>query len=93
MVKAVKQIAAADFQADCQRVLDEVAAGSGEYVVTRQGVPVARLVPHVPENSKPVKREPPEALEGTLLWFDRPCDPMLDPLEDDIFPPGSDPQA
>lgn len=84
MVKATKQIAAGEFKTHCLRVLDEVAAGGGEYIVTKRGVPVARVVPL---EDKPVKREPPKALEGTLLWFDRPFDPMLDQLEDNGIDP------
>lgn len=83
MVKSVKQIAAGEFKTHCLRVLDEVAAGGGEYIVTKRGVPVARVVPL---ETMPVKREPPKALEGTLLWFDRPFDPMLEPLDGDIDP-------
>jgi len=84
MVKAVKQIAAGEFKTHCLRLLDEVAAGGGEYIVTKRGVPVARVVPL---EDKPVKREPPIELKGTVLRFDRPFDPMLDPLEDDGIDP------
>lgn len=84
MVKAVKQIAAGEFKTHCLRVLDEVAAGGGEYVVTKRGVPVARVVPL----DKPAKnRKPPASLKGTVLRFDRPFDPMLDPIEDDGIDP------
>lgn len=84
MVKATKQIAAGEFKTHCLRLLDEVAAGGGEYVVTKRGVPVARVVPL---EKKAVKREPPKALEGTVLRFDRPLDPLSDPLEDEGIDP------
>lgn len=89
MVKAVKQIAAGEFKTHCLRLLDEIASEGGEYVVTKRGVPVARVVPL---ENKPVKREPPKELEGTLLWFDRPFDPILDPMDEKIFPHEDKPQ-
>lgn len=80
MVKAVKQIAAGEFKTHCLRVLDEVASGGGEYIVTKRGVPVARVVPL--ENKPKGKRKPPKSLKGTLIRFDRPFDPILEPLGD-----------
>ena len=84
MVKAVKQIAAGEFKTHCLRVLDEVASGGGEYIVTKRGVPVARVVPL---EKKLVKREPPIELKGTVLRFDRPLEPLSDPIEDDGIDP------
>lgn len=83
MVKPAKQIAAGEFKATCLRLLDEVAADRQEYVVTKRGVPVARIVPL---DEPPVKREPPIELKGSVLRFDRPFDPILDPLGDEIDP-------
>ncbi|MGV3625277.1 MAG: type II toxin-antitoxin system Phd/YefM family antitoxin [Archangium sp.] len=40
-----KIIPAAKFKAECLALLDEVATGRGEIVVTKRGKPVARLVP------------------------------------------------
>lgn len=84
MVKAVKQIAAGEFKTHCLRLLDEIASEGGEYVVTKRGVPVARVVPL---EAKKVKREPPIELKGTVLRFDRPFEPLSDPLEDDGIDP------
>jgi prevent-host-death family protein len=38
-------IRASDFKATCLALLDDVAASRQEYVITKRGRPVARLVP------------------------------------------------
>lgn len=38
-------VTAAEFTAGCRELLDEVAAGGGAIVITRDGQPVARLAP------------------------------------------------
>ena len=40
-----KSIRASDFKATCLALLDDVEATHSEYVVTKRGRPVARLVP------------------------------------------------
>ena len=75
MVKPIKQIAAGHFKATCLRLLDEVAADGQEYVVTKRGRPVARVIP-VPQT--PQKWTPPPSLKGTLVRFDRPNEPIFD---------------
>lgn len=40
-----KQIQAGQFKARCLALLDEVAVTGTEYVITKRGKPVARLVP------------------------------------------------
>jgi prevent-host-death family protein len=40
-----RTIPASKFKAECLALLDEVAQGGGEIVVTKRGKPVARLVP------------------------------------------------
>lgn len=45
VVMKPKTIPAAKFKAQCLALLDEVATGRGEIVVTKRGKPVARLVP------------------------------------------------
>ena len=40
-----KRIAAAQFKAKCLSLLDEVAEKGSEFIVTKRGKPVARLVP------------------------------------------------
>jgi len=41
----MREIAAGRFKAQCLALLDEVAAGGEELVVTKRGRPVARVVP------------------------------------------------
>lgn len=40
-----KEIRASDFKATCLALLDDVADHRAEYVITKRGRPVARLVP------------------------------------------------
>jgi prevent-host-death family protein len=40
-----REIAAGDFKARCLALMDEVAERGGEYVITKRGTPVAKLVP------------------------------------------------
>lgn len=47
---------AAEFEAGCLRLLDEVAAGGGEIVITRGGRAVCRLVPVEAPKSAPIGR-------------------------------------
>lgn len=39
------EITATQFKAKCLSLLDDVAAGSGELIVTKHGKPVAKVVP------------------------------------------------
>ena len=39
------QIAAGEFKARCLALMDELKERGGEYIITKRGVPVARLVP------------------------------------------------
>ena len=45
MSMAIRTVAAGTFKQGCLALLDEVATGSVEIVVTKRGRPVARLVP------------------------------------------------
>jgi prevent-host-death family protein len=45
---AKRVMSAAEFRADCMRVLDAVAVARTEVVVTKRGKPVARVVPIAP---------------------------------------------
>lgn len=45
---------ASEFEAECRRLLDEVAAGSGEIVIAKKGRAVCRLVPADAPKSAPV---------------------------------------
>jgi prevent-host-death family protein len=70
--KPSDQFAAAEFKARCLELMDRVRETRAEYVVTKHGKPVARLVP-VAETST---RSLFGALEGSVLKFDRPFDPI-----------------
>jgi prevent-host-death family protein len=52
MKRIEKEIAAGKFKAECLALMDVVAEAGAEYVITKRGKPVARLVPVTPE-SKP----------------------------------------
>lgn len=47
-----REIAAGEFKAHCLKLLDEVHESGREYIVTKRGRPVARLVPLAPEKKK-----------------------------------------
>lgn len=47
-------VEAAEFEAECRRLLDEVAAGGGEIVIAKNGRAVCRLVPADAPKSDPI---------------------------------------
>jgi prevent-host-death family protein len=47
-----KQIKASEFKAKCLALIDEVAATGEPIVVTKNGKPLAELVPHRPPSKK-----------------------------------------
>ena len=63
-------VGSADFKARCLELIDHVKEARAEYIVTRHGKPVARLVP--------VETEPPRSplgsMKGTVLKYERPFD-------------------
>jgi prevent-host-death family protein len=65
-------VSAAEFKATCLHLMDRVRETGAEYVVTKHGRPVAKLVPYVAP--QPVKFV--GALKGTVLTYDRPFDPV-----------------
>jgi prevent-host-death family protein len=65
-------VAAAEFKAHCLELMDRVRETGAEYVVTKHGEPVAKLVPYV----APAPRKFFGALKGTVLKYDRPFDPI-----------------
>jgi len=67
-----KRVGAADFKARCLEYIDQVKETRAEYIVTRHGEPVARLVPI--ETNKPASFI--GCMRGTVLSFDRPFDPV-----------------
>lgn len=40
-----REISAGEFKARCLALMDEVQSGGGEYIITKRGEPVAKLVP------------------------------------------------
>jgi len=65
-------VPAAEFKATCLELMDRVRETGVEYVVTKHGKPVAKLVPYV--ETKP--RKGFGALKGTVLKYERPFDPI-----------------
>ena len=47
---------ASEFKAKCLKLMDEVAAGAGEIVITKNGQPVSRLAPVRKRRSAPFGR-------------------------------------
>ena len=69
---ATPAVAAADFKATCLELMDRVRETGVEYVVTKHGKPVAKLVPYV----APKKRKVFGSMKGTVLKYERPFDPI-----------------
>jgi prevent-host-death family protein len=72
---ASKAVPAAEFKARCLELMDRVRETGAEYVITKHGRPVARLVPVVQRT----RASSFGSMSGTVLEYDRP----LDPIEDD----------
>lgn len=66
------RVGAADFKARCLELIDHVRESRAEYIVTRHGAPVAKLVPVDPD----APASPLGVMRGTLLTYDRPFDPV-----------------
>ena len=67
-----KRLAAGEFKARCLELMDRVRERGEEYVITKHGKPVAKLVPF---------REPKQTsflgcMKGTVLQYERPFDPI-----------------
>jgi len=70
--KAGHSIGAAQFKARCLELMDRVRETGVEYVVTKHGAPVAKLVPFTPSGRRSVFG----SMKGTVLKYDRPFDPV-----------------
>ena len=66
------QLSAAEFKATCLELMDRVRATGVEYVVTKHGKPVAKLVPYTDPERKPLFG----SMKGTVLTYERPLDPI-----------------
>jgi prevent-host-death family protein len=65
-------VAAAEFKARCLELMDRVRETGAEYVVTKHGEPVAKLVPY----TRPERRPFFGSMKGTVLTYERPFDPI-----------------
>ena len=67
-----QSVGAAQFKARCLELMDRVRETGVEYVVTKHGEPVAKLVPYT--------TQPPGlvfgSMRGTVLKYARPFDPI-----------------
>jgi len=65
-------LSAAQFKATCLELMDRVRETGVEYVVTKHGKPVAKLVPYTDPDKKPLFG----SMKGTVLKYERPFDPI-----------------
>ena len=70
--KRSRRYAAAEFKAKCLELMDRVRETGVEYVVTKHGKPVAKLVPFN-ENVRPPFFG---SLKGSVLKYEQPFDPI-----------------
>jgi prevent-host-death family protein len=68
-----RYVAAAEFKANCLRLMDEVAQQRRPIVITKRGKPVAKLVP--------VEQEPTD-LFGYMAGSARICGDIISPIDD-----------
>jgi prevent-host-death family protein len=71
--EAAPHVSAAEFKATCLELMDKVNRTGGEYVITKHGKPVAKLVPCSPV---PKKKSFFGSMKGSVLKYDRPFDPV-----------------
>jgi prevent-host-death family protein len=67
-------VSAADFKSTCLELMDRVRETRAEYVVTKHGRPVAKLVPYI----EPQRKRFFGFMKGTVLKYERPLDPLDD---------------
>lgn len=67
-----KRVAAAEFKAKCLQLMDHVRETGAEYVITKHGTPVAKLVQY----RAPESRGLFGSMKGTVLSYERPFDPI-----------------
>ena len=68
-----RYVAAAEFKANCLRLMDEVAQQRRPIIITKRGKPVAKLVP--------VEQEPID-LFGYMAGTAKICGDIISPIED-----------
>ena len=67
-----ERLPAAEFKAKCLGLMDRVRETGAEYVITKHGKPIAKLVPY----TEPRPRSFLGSMKGTVLGYDRPFDPI-----------------
>jgi prevent-host-death family protein len=67
-------VSAANFKATCLELMDRVRETRAEYVVTKHGTPVAKLVPYDDSPGTPLFG----SIAGAVLAYERPVDPLDD---------------
>lgn len=70
--RGAARYSAAEFKARCLKLMDRVRETGAEYVVTKHGRPVAKLVPYTEQGSRSFFG----SLAGSVLQYDRPFDPI-----------------
>ena len=65
-------LGAAEFKATCLELMDRVRETGAEYIVTKHGEPVAKLVPFREPTTRPFFG----SMKGTVLKYERPFDPI-----------------
>jgi prevent-host-death family protein len=66
-------VAAATFKTACLELLSRVRETGADYIVTKHGTPVARVVPYRDEKPKSTFFG---AMKGSVIHYDRPFDPV-----------------
>ena len=69
-----RYVAAAEFKANCLRLMDEVARQHRPIIITKRGKPVAKLVP--------VDEPGPIDLFGRMAGSIKICGDIINPIED-----------
>jgi prevent-host-death family protein len=72
-VRFSREISAGQFKARCLAIMDEVRDRGGEYIITKRGTPVARLVP---------ARHEPRPLLGSMSGTVRVLGDIIGPLDE-----------
>jgi prevent-host-death family protein len=79
MVMTGKTVAAAEFKATCLRLIDEMNEDRQPITITKRGKPVAVVMPA--DVTGPMKKGIVGAMAGSVLRYDDPFAPALDPEE------------
>ena len=69
-----RHVSAAEFKANCLRLMDEVARQRRPIIITKRGKPVAKLVP--------VEEQGPIDLFGRMAGTIKICGDIIGPIED-----------